>query len=249
MKRSALICLLSAASVLMATAEVIEKWTFDYPDDTPLSQTLSDQGTPLATVDKPTARIWGNRLELNAEGDNDSIFLINEFSGPALPRGIYEVEWSYMSTDFARTHEAKGRAVVGFDLRDTRGTRYKGKDDVVLGGVRMHFNKTDILIEYQDATSEKYIEIAKVERVLMLEPLHVRIRFDLDQSGQAGSMQVFLRLGDQPEINPLIDGMIPEGVQLSGYRLIQQISNGGTAWQKGDYVTVDSFTLSHPVVD
>lgn len=249
MKTFAPICILTVATSLLAPAEVLEKWSFDYPDDTPLSQTFSDLGNPLGNNDKPSARVWGNRLELNAEGDNDSIFLINEFSGQPIATGVYEVAWSFTSTGFARTHEVKGRATVGFDFRDTAGTRYNGKDDTVLGSMRMHFQKTDILVEYQDAVSGKFIEIAKVERVVLPEPLHVRIRFDLDLAGEPGSMQVFLGLGDQPEIHPLVDGTIPENVKLSGYRLIQQISNGGTAWQSGDYVTIDNFALSQEAVE
>lgn len=235
---------LAVLTSCVASAEVLEKWTFDYPDGTPLSQMLSDQGWPLANADKPSARVRAKRLELDAQGDIDAIFLINEFSSKPAKTGLYEVAWTFASAGFARTHEVKGRANAGFDFRDTGDTRYKGKDDRVLGGVRLRYEKKVILIEYQDSTTDKFTEIARVERVVLPEPLHVRIRFDLDQAGQPGSMQVFLSLGDEPEIQPVTDGIIPEGVSLSGYRLIQQITNGGTNWQEGDYVTLDDFMLS-----
>ena len=82
-------------------------------------------------------------------------------------------------------------------------------------------------------------------KLVLPEPLRVRIRYDFDTAGQPGSMQVFLKLGEEDEINPVTDAQIPEGSALDGYRILQQMTNGKTNWKVGDVVAVDDFTLSN----
>ncbi|MBL6838971.1 MAG: hypothetical protein ISQ75_07860 [Puniceicoccaceae bacterium] len=235
---------LLVSSVFAESTKMLEQWTFSETDGTSLSLMLSDKGTPLASVDRPSARVKDGKLWVDAEGEYDSIYLINEFAGKPFSSGVYQVNWTFTNAAFAGTHGVKGKANAGFDIRDTGDTRYKGNDDVVLGGVRLSYEKKAIEIQYQDSLQERYTEIALVDRVVLPEPLHVRILFDLDRSGEPGSMQVFLRLGEEEEINPLADGIIPKGVQLKGFRLTQQITNGGSNWQQGDSVGMDNFTLS-----
>ena len=229
---------------LVASAEVIEMWEFSEEDGTSLSGMLSNKGTALANKDKPSAKVSNGRLKFTAEGEEDSIFLTYEFGAPNPTTGIYEASWKFTSAAFPNTMEAKGRAFAGLDLRDTGATTFKGSDDRVIAGVRIGFLKGAIVVQSQDHEGRAYEEIAKVERVVLPEPLSVRIRMNYDTVGQPGSMQIFLRLGDEEEINPVSDGVLPEGYQLKGYRVIQQITNGGTNWKMGDYVTIDDFSLS-----
>lgn len=231
-------------SMLSASAKVLERWEFSHPDGTQLSQMLSDKGTQLTNKDKPSAKIRKERLEFTGEGDEDSIFLINEFAKRPDLSGVYEVSWVFTSASFGYTHEVDGKANAGIDLRDTGETVFGGKDDTVLAGVRLSYINKTIEIQYQDSEQLVYEKIARIERVVLPEPLQVRILLDFNRAGQPGSMQIFLRLGTDDEINPVVDGILPQGTELKGFRLIQQITNGGANWQKGDYVTIDNFTLT-----
>lgn len=244
MKKSLLILLTLSCVSLIASAEVIEAWEFSEEDGVGLSRMLSSKGTALANKDKASAKIYNGRLKFTGEGEEDSIFLTNEFTSPNPSSGVYEASWQFTSAAFPNTMEAKGRAFVGFDLRDTGPTIYKGADDRVIAGVRIGILKGSIVVQYQDHEGAPYQEIAKVERVVLAEPLNVRIVLDYENAGAPGSMKIFLRLGDDDEINPVSDAVLPKGIEPKGYRLIQQITNGGTDWQLGDYVTIDDFALS-----
>ncbi|HAV14314.1 MAG TPA: hypothetical protein DCX06_12595 [Opitutae bacterium] len=235
---------LALTTTLFADVEVIEKWEFSEPDGTQFSGMFSNSGTHLANVDRASASVSDGKLTFTNAGDEDSIFLINAFAARGLASGVYEASWTYTDADFSATHEAGARASIGFDLRDNNGTAYKGYDDLLIGGVRLNYEKQWIELQYQDSVAENYIRIAKIERSILPAPLHVRMRIDLDKSGEPGSFQVFLKLGDEDEINPLTDGVISAGAKLSSYRILQQITNGNTNWKKGDSVSIDNFTLS-----
>ena len=227
------------------SAEVLETWTFSEADDTTMDATASDQGTLLSTANRPTAAVKNGRMEFFADGETDGVFLINAFAQQPVSYGVYEVSWTYTSAAFVNTLAVDGNANLGFDFRDTKETRYKGKDDGLLGGVRLRYADKHILIQYTAAgDANKFVTIASIDRIVLPEPLRVRIRYDLDNSGKPGSMQIFLQLGEEDEINPVTDAEIPEGAVLSGYRILQQITNGKTSWQQGDVVSVDDFTLS-----
>lgn len=228
----------------VASAEVLEQWTFSEANGTNLSQILSDQGTRLATVDKPSTSVQNGKLKFVSSDEIDSIFLINKFSETSMDSGVYEVSWTFTNAVFAATHEVNGKANAGFDFRNHSGTPYKGNDDIFFGGVRLSFENGSIQVQYQDSTTSHYTKLAKIERLVLPDPLHVRIRFDLDAAGQPGSMQVFLRLGEDPEINPLEDGVIPKDTILNGFRIIQQITNGKTDWRKDDSISLDNLTLT-----
>lgn len=249
MKKHLLISLTLSFISLMCSAEVIEKWEFSEEDGTGLSAMLSDKGTAFSNKNKPSAKVSNGRLRFTAEGDHDSIFLTHEFAAPNPTDGIYEASWIFTSAAFPNTMEVKGRAFAGIDIRDTGETTYKGDDDKVIAGVRIGFHKGSIVVQYQDHEGAAYQEIAKVDRVVIPEPLNVRIRFDYSKVGKPGSMMIYLQMGDEDEINFISDGVLPEGVRLKGYRIIQQITNGGTNWKLGDYVTVDDFTLSRVLAE
>jgi len=226
------------------SAEVLETWTFSEADGTTMDATTSDQGTALSSVSRPTAAVKKGRLEFFADGETDGVFLINTFAQGPVSSGVYEVSWTYTSAAFANTLEVDGSANIGFDFRDTKDTRYKGYDDGLLGGVRLRYHEKHILIQYQPAHVVKFETIASIDRIVLPEPLRVRIRYDLDKSGLPGSMQIFLQLGEEDEIHPVSDAIIPEGSVLDGYRILQQITNGKNNWQVGDIVSIDDFTLS-----
>lgn len=244
MKSHLLVLLTLPIISLISSAEVIEMWEFSEADGTGMNGMLSNKGSSLTNKDKPSAKVSNGRIKFTAEGEEDSIFLTNTFAAPNPASGVYEVSWKFTSAAFPNTMEAKGRGFAGIDLRDTGATTYKGSDDRVIAGVRIGFFKGAIVVQSQDHEVRPYEEIAKVERVVLPEPLSVRIQMDFDKAGEPGSMQIFLRLGDEDEINPIPDGVLPEGCQLKGYRVIQQITNGGTNWKLGDYVTIDDFSLS-----
>lgn len=235
---------LALSMAFVASAEVLEQWTFSEADGAQFSEMLSDKGTRLATVDKPSASVQNGKLKFVSSDEIDSIFLINKFAGGSYKTGVYEMSWTFTNAVFAATHEVKGKANAGFDFRNNSGTPYKGNDDIFVGGVRLSFENGSIQIQYQDSTTPRYMKLAKIERLVLPEPLHVRIRFDLDAAGEAGSMQVFLRLGEDAEINPLTDGVIPEGSILNGFRITQQITNGKTDWRKDDSISLDNWTLT-----
>lgn len=227
------------------SAEVLETWTFSEADGTTIDGTSSDKGTLLSTVSRSTAAVKKGRMEFFPDGETDGVFLINAFAQGPVSSGVYEVSWTYTSAAFANTLEVDGSANIGFDFRDTKETRYKGNDDGLLGGVRLRYEKKHILIQYSAAgDANRFTTVASIDRIVLPDPLSVRIRYDLDNSGKPGSMQIFLQLGEEDEINPVTDAEIPEGTVLSGYRILQQITNGKTNWQKGDVVSIDDFTLS-----
>jgi len=246
MKHILSLTILTIGGLLLSSlsAEVVEAWTFSEADGTLMDATYSDQGNMLCPQTRPTLILRNGRVEFVSDGVTDGVFLINPFSGEPITSGVYELSWTYVSAAFVKTMEVDGSANVGFDFRDTKDTRYKGSDDGLLGGVRLRYEGKHIMIQYQSANEEKFETIASMDRVVLPEPLRVRIRYDLDNSGQPGSMQVFLKLGEEDEINPVTDAKIPEGAVLDGYRILQQMTNGGTNWQIGDVVAVDNFTLS-----
>ena len=238
---TSLCCALSS----LLSAEVLETWTFSETNGTLMDATLSDKGRELSSAVRNTAAVKNGRMEFFPDGETDGVFLINEFSAPEMAAGVYEVSWTYASAAFANTMQVGGSANLGFDFRNTMGTRYKGVDDERLGGVRLRYENKAILIQYQQAPERnKFITIASIDCIVLPDPLQVRVRYDFDKAGEPGSMQVFLKLGDEDEIHPVTDAMIPAGAILNGYRILQQITNGKTNWQKGDVVAIDDFSLT-----
>jgi hypothetical protein len=220
-------------AMLLSTlsAEVLETWTFSEADGSEMDATYSDNGSVLSSATRPTAAVRDGKMEFFSDGATDGVFLINGFAGMPMSSGVYEVCWTYTSAAFVNTLEVGGSANLGFDFRNTMSTRYKGNDDERLGGVRMRYENKTIQIQYQVAYEARFTTIASIDRIVLPDPLRVRIRYDLDHAGQPGSMQVFLKLGEEDEINPVTDAKIPEGSILNGYRILQQITNGKTNWQ------------------
>ena len=118
------------------------------------------------------------------------------------------------------------------------------KDDTLLAGVRLSHQKGKTRVQLQSSDVPKYTTIKVFPYAVFAEELKVRVRFDFDQAGTAGSLQVILQSGEQEEEYVVSDGVLPVGANLTGYRIIQQTRNGKTNWALGDLVTVNEYRLS-----
>jgi hypothetical protein len=242
-KLKILLSVLIGVSMLGATPIVIDAWDFSEADGTSITATLSTQGKPFARGKHPTANVKNQALEFSYDGKTDAIFAISEFSKQALRTGVYEISWVFNQMDFTQTAAAQGMANVGFDFRDTEGTTYKGKDDTILVGLRLSFEKGQTRIQIQTADDPKFKTVASYDFSVLRDPLAVRLRLDLNKAGNPGSLQAFLKLGNADPEQVVIDATLPAGKGLSGYRVIQQTRNGNTKWAKGDRVAVDDFKI------
>jgi hypothetical protein len=244
LKLEILLSLQFGVLILGATPTVIDAWNFSEVDGTSISATLSTQGKPFARGEHPTAKVKDQALEFSYDGETDAIFAITEFSKQALRTGVYEISWVFNKMDFTQTAAAQGIANVGFDFRDTEGTTFKGKDDTILVGLRLSFEKGQTRIQIQTANDRKFKTVAMYDFSVLRDPLAVRLRLDLNEAGKPGSLQAFLKLGDSDPEQVLAAASLPAGKGLSGYRVIQQMRNGNTNWVQGDHIAIDAFKIS-----
>ena len=242
MKTPGLILPLILASI--ATADVIDKWSFSEADGTALGSALSSRGKPLHVHGGPLVSIKNEQLVFASDGIAGHTFRICEFTDQAISSGTVEFAFEFSSADFSRTALSGGSGNIGFDFRDTKGTLKNPGDDAILGGIRLRFAKGQLLL--QSAVQEqglRYISIATLETDILEEVMRIRVQFDFNRSGKPGSMRVFFKLGEAMEIEALSDGQLPVDASLSGFRIAQQTINGGNNWQVGDFVAVDNFTI------
>ena len=239
-----LLLITSAKLVLASTLVTKEEWTFSDPDGSETTSSMSNLGNAFSRKDFGSLNISDQSLQFGYDGQTDKIFSVNQFTGPVPSEGIVEMSWTFSSIDFSRTALASGIANVGFDFRDQAGTPWMLKDDTLLAGVRLSHQKGKTRVQLQSSDVPKYTTIKNFPYAVFAEELKVRVRFDFDQAGTVGSLQVILQSGEQEEEYVVSDGVLPVGANLTGYRIIQQTRNGKTNWALGDLVTVNEFRLS-----
>lgn len=245
MKYTQLLTLATAALLhLSASASVREVWTFSAPDGTSLNKVMSNEGTAFFTSGTPITSIRDNQLEFSYDGETPHTFRQMQFHGDPVKDGICEVSWTFSKIDFTKTAAVKGSGNVGIDIRDLKGTRSDNSDDVILGGLRLRFDKKDLQIQYKAHDANEYESIAQMPVAQLEDNLQVRLRFDLNEPTKPGAFKIFLKLWGEDEINPVHSDTLPAGALISGFRVIQQTTNGKNDWQAGDTVLLDDFALS-----
>ena len=223
-----LLLITSAKLVLASTLVTKEEWTFSDPDGSETTSSMSNLGNAFSRKDFGSLNISDQSLQFGYDGQTDKIFSVNQFTGPVPSEGIVEMSWTFSSIDF----------------RAQAGTPWMLKDDTLLAGVRLSHQKGKTRVQLQSSDVPKYTTIKIFPYAVFAEELKVRVRFDFDQAGTVGSLQVILQTGEQEEEYVVSDGVLPVGGNLTGYRIIQQTRNGKTNWALGDLVTVNENRLS-----
>ena len=239
-----LLSIITVKLALASTLGTIEEWAFSDPDGTETTSSMSNLGNSFSNKVFGSLNISGESLQFGYDGETEKIFSVNQFTGPVPSSGIVEMSWTFSSIDFSRTALASGIANVGFDFRDQAGTPWMLKDDTLLAGVRLSHRMGQTRVQVQTSNVPKYATIKSYPYAVFAEELKVRVRFDFDQAGTVGSLQVILQLGELEEEFVVDDGTLPIGANLTGYRINQQTRNGKTNWALGDVVTINEFKLS-----
>lgn len=242
--KSKVLLILMISSQCALFGAIREIWDFTAPDATPLSKVKSNLGTGFFSGASAIAVIRNNELEFSHDGSTQHTFRQTEFNGESIKKGICEVSWVFTKVDFTKTAAASGTANVGFEVRDLKGTRQNTKDDLVLAGLRLRYDKDKILIQYKSHDAKLYADIHSIPAAGLEAPLQVRLRFDMDNPEVAGALKIFLKEGAGDAFCALETGTLPKSAAISGFRTAQQTLNGKNSWQTSDIVCVDDFTLS-----
>jgi hypothetical protein len=222
--------------------EMHETWDFTAPDETPLTEAKSNLGTGFIPAASSIAAIRNNELEFSHDGTTQHTFRQTEFSGEPATKGVSEISWVFTKVDFSKTAAAAGSANVGFEVRDLKGTRQNSKDDLVLAGLRLRYDKNKIALQYKAHDAKSFELIHSIPVVKMEAPMQVRMRFDLDNPEAVGALKIYLKEGESEEFCALETATLPQSAVISGFRTAQQTINGKNSWQVGDVVCVDDFT-------
>ncbi|CAI8350821.1 MAG: Uncharacterised protein [Opitutia bacterium UBA7350] len=224
--------------------EIQETWDFTAPDGTPLTEVKSNLGTEFLSAASSIVAIRNNELEFYHDGTTPHTFRQTEFSGEPLTSGVCEISWKFTKVDFLKTAAVSGTANIAFDLRDLKGTRQNVEDDIILAGLRLRFDKNTILVQYRPHDAKNFEVLHSISAAQLNAPMHVRMRFDLDNPEAIGSLKIHLKEGAKEEFCALEAGTLPKSAAISGFRSIQQTTNGKNTWQVGDVVCVDDFSLT-----
>lgn len=221
-----------------------EIWDFTAPDATSLTRVKSNLGIGFLPAASPIATIRNNELEFSHDGSTPHTFRQTSFGGEPASMGIIEISWVFTKVDFSRTAAVSGSANVGFEVRDFKGTRQNNKDDLVLAGLRLRYDKNKITLQYKAHDVGNFTAIHSIPADQLEAPLVVRMRFDLDNPEAEGALKIYLKEGAEEALCALATGTLPKSAVISGFRTAQQTLNGGNSWQVGDVVCVDDFTRS-----
>lgn len=223
-----------------------ETWSFDQDDGVSIEHVLSDRGSSFGSSGSPIVWVENKQLRFTYDGQTGHTFRQQAFAGTAINSGILELSWTFGEVDFSRTAASGGSANIGFDVRDLSGTRQVPRDDVVFGGVRLRCEKGGVVLQSTQnggGDSKAWAEIRRFDSVHFSGSVSVRLRFDLDRRNEAGAFQVFVITREGNEECVLDDGVLPLGGEISGFRIIQQTTNGRNSWEVGDHVSVDDFAM------
>jgi len=227
---------LAAAEPFPAVA-LVDLWDYDSnTNGASMSEGVSTGYVGGAAFsDSNLAAISNNMLRFAYDGVEQSIFRVTPVSGASgMSTGKFELAWDYVSIDFANTEAAVSNANVGINIRDTV---LAAKPSV---GFRVQYNGTANEMNLQLTDGAGANQTLASLPGSSLSNLHVRLQMDLDNSGSAGSVNMFYTLDGEPEVPLTYGGAVPAGFQLSEYRLVVQTINGGNGWQLGDAVYTDN---------
>lgn len=223
-------------------AEIIDEWTFDYPDGTGVGDALSLQGADWGANSGSNAVVFGGELQFQYDGVTASTFRnATPSSDAGSTAGRYQLSWTYAGVDFTLTHgtSATNAGRIGFGIRNTNNNNDVSLRLVGVGG--------EIILERSDADNSN-VSLASFSGST-LSNLQVRLLFDFDQRGSAGSFQVFYTTNGGSEVSAVTDGTLPADFELSVIRMVQQTTNGGASWIPGDTVRVDNLVLETVIAE
>lgn len=219
-------------------ADVIDLWSFTYANGTLVGSALSEQGSDWGADNGVNAVVQNQRLEFAYDGSIASTFRNATPSGgfSGATTGKYELSWTVTSADFSLTHANSSTNLgrVGFGIR----TLPANLD----ANVRLIGINNELRLDYSDSVANS--SVFQTFSGSTIQNLQLRLVYDLDNRGNAGSFQVFYTPDGGSEVAAVTSGTLHSGFELDAVRMIQQTSNGGTSWMPGDTVVVDNVTLS-----
>lgn len=237
--KMAAVLYLAGATATMAT--IVDQWDFTYADGTGLADALSNNGVNLGG-NSAFAVVQGNALEFNSDNTDGSTttkstFRTTDLSQDPITAGIVEVSWTLVSSSMVNTDGADGSARVGFSLRDTDPIN----DD--LGFVRLQYRggPNEFRLEFTDALVSNS-PVASFSGNTISD-LKIRYQLDLDNTGSAGSFQLWYTESGMSEVHAITNGVVPTGGQVDQLRTVQQVTNGGTDWRQGDTMVIDNLAI------
>lgn len=237
-----IIAILATGLVASLHADIIDEWTFAYPDGTGVGEALSLQGADWGSSVNANATVQDGELEFFYDGSSASTFRnATPSSDAGATAGQYQLSWTYTSVDFSLTHANTSTNVgrVGFGIRSTVGTV---NSDVNL---RLIGVGNEIVLERSDANNNNTAFTSFSGSTLV--NLQIRLFYDLDNRGNAGSFQVYYTPNGGSEVAAITDGTLHSDFELDAIRMIQQTTNGGASWVQGDTVRVDNMILESVV--
>lgn len=145
--------------------------------------------------------------------------------------GVFDMSYDVVLMDFSNTQAAGTNANFGFEVRNRTGTttsigatvQYDGADD-------------QIELQLRDGAGT---QVVRTFAGAVLSNLKVRVVFNLDDAGNAGSLHYYYT-HEGVIVAATYNGTVPAGFHLDEYRLRAQPINGGYGWQVGDPVLMDN---------
>lgn len=218
---------------------VIDGWYYEGLADGSGQSAAVSVGNPggVAFDDSPIGTISNNAVRWAYNGSTASNFKsVNPSDYDGATSGVFQVEWDYVSADFANTVVAGTTANIGFGIRSDPSA---AKDDA---SFRLRFDGTQFQIQFTDGNGKNQAGAAFAGHTL--SNLHVRMVVDLDQRGAAGSYKLYYTLDGGGEMAVVEDGILAAAFAVDQLRYAVQTTNGGTGWQLGDVVLTDNLVFS-----
>jgi hypothetical protein len=220
------------------TQPVLDLWTFDgLANGAALSEAVSTGYVGGVTfAENALASITNDMLRFAPHPNDTSLF---RNATPSICAGattcVYEVSWDVVSVDFSHTASVSSNGTFGFEIRDTA----HGNNAL---GSQLKYNGTDdeISVTLKDASGEANVLVIPGS---VASNIGVRLVFDLDQSGTAGSLYFYYTY--KGAAVGKYDGAVHADFQLDQYRLRCQTINGGNGWQDGDEAFIDNLRIKH----
>ena len=144
--------------------------------------------------------------------------------------GVFDMSYDVPYMDFSNTQAAGTNANFGFEVRDT-------PVNTSIGATINYNGATDrIELQFRDASGT---EVVRTFPGAVLSNLTIRVVFNLDDAGNAGSVHYYYTY-QGVEVAATYNGTVPSGFELDEYRLRAQVTNGGNGWQPGDVALMDN---------
>ena len=237
-------CLSGAVS-----AQVIDAWHYTGVADGTALNDSSCASTGLVGgavwVAKPIVVVSNEMQRWESDGANNSYVNVS----PTYPRaagatdGKFEFSYDVFSADFSNTALSNGTAFLGYGVRgsvvDNAGVRirYNGSFETnVVAGVTNVVDQDEIQIQVFDEVSN-WATITNLPGHT-LNNLHIKMVYDLNNRGSAGSFEAHTTLNGAALID--YSGQISATFSLN---YLRQSVAAGADWQIGDVVLVDNLVL------